>query len=160
MRILRALLREKRSPPATSSAAKRDQGPAATSNVETGIGANTYCRGDVVSDDDVRIDGTLEGSIKTTGSLVVSESARIVGDVEAGNISVSGAIKGNIDGNRVEILETGRVWGDLTINSLLLDEGAYLSGRTAVRGDIEPPMIELSSSRSKLVPMPDGLADT
>jgi len=42
----------------------------------------------------------------------------------------------------VEILETGRVWGDLTINSLLLNEGAYLRGQTTMHGDIEPPMIE------------------
>jgi len=40
------------------------------------------------------------------------------------------------------VLETGRVWGDLTVNSLLISEGAYLRGQTTMHTDIEPPLIE------------------
>jgi len=112
------------------------------SKIETIIGPNAYFRGDIQSDGGVRIDGVLEGTIDITGNLVIGESAKIIGDVSAHNVSISGAIKGNIAGNRVEILETGRVWGDLSINSLLLNEGAYLRGKTTMQGDIEPPMIE------------------
>ena len=117
--------------------------PAApVSKIETVIGPNAYFRGDIQSDGGIRVDGILEGTIEATGNLVVGEGAKIIADIQANNISISGAIKGNINGNRVEILETGRVWGDLTINSLLLNEGAYLRGQTTMHGDIEPPMIE------------------
>jgi len=112
------------------------------SKIETIIGPNAYFRGDVQSDGGVRIDGVFEGNIDITGNLIVGEGAKIVAEINAHNISISGAIKGNVSGNRVEILETGRVWGDLTINSLLLNEGAYLRGQTMMHGDIEPPMIE------------------
>lgn len=112
------------------------------SKIETIVGPNAYFRGDIQSDGGVRIDGVFEGTIDITGNLVVGEAAKIIADVSATNISISGAIKGNINANRVEILETGRVWGDLTINSLLLNEGAYLRGQTTMHGDIEPPMIE------------------
>jgi cytoskeletal protein CcmA (bactofilin family) len=94
-----------------------------------------------------------EGSIQTTGNLVIGESAKIIADVQANNISISGAIKGDIKGNRVEILETGRVWGDLTINSLLLNEGAYLRGQTTMQTDIEPPLIEAPKPRTGEVPV-------
>ncbi len=63
-------------------------------------------------------------------------------------------MKGNVNANRVEILETGRVWGDLTINSLLLNEGAYLRGQTTMHGDIEPPLIEAPKSPSGTKPAP------
>ena len=115
---------------------------APVSKIETVIGPNAHFRGDIQSDGGVRIDGIYEGTIDITGNLVIGEGAKLIAEISANNISISGAIKGNISGNRVEILETGRVWGDLTINSLLLNEGAYLRGQTTMHGDIEPPMIE------------------
>jgi cytoskeletal protein CcmA (bactofilin family) len=127
---------------------------APVSKIETIIGPNAYFRGDIQSDGGVRIDGVFEGTVDITGNLVIGEGAKIVADVSANNISISGAIKGNITGNRVEILETGRVWGDLTINSLLLNEGAYLRGQTMMHGDIEPPMIEAPRSQAHPQPQP------
>jgi cytoskeletal protein CcmA (bactofilin family) len=105
------------------------------------VGPNAHFKGEIQSDSGVRIDGIFEGSVNITGNLVIGEAAKVVADVNAENISISGAVKGDISGNRVEILETGRVWGDLTINSLLLNEGAYLRGQTMMHGDIEPPLI-------------------
>jgi len=116
--------------------------PSPTSKIETVVGPNAYFRGDIQADGGIRVDGIFEGSIDITGNLVIGEGAKIIADIQANNISISGAIKGNISGNRVEILETGRVWGDLTVNSLLLNEGAYLRGQTTMHADIEPPLIE------------------
>ncbi len=127
----------------------RETAAAPTSKIETIIGPNAYIRGDIQSDGGVRVDGVFEGSIDITGNLIIGEGAKIVADVKANNVSISGAIKGNVNGNMVEILETGRVWGDLTINSLLLNEGAYLRGQTTMHGDIEPPMIEPPRPRRK-----------
>ncbi len=115
---------------------------APASKIETIIGPNAHFKGDVQSDGGVRVDGIFEGTIDITGNLVIGEGAKVIADIQANNISISGAVKGDVAGNRVEILETGRVWGDLTINSLLLNEGAYLRGQTTMHADIEPPMIE------------------
>jgi len=132
---------------------------APASKIETIIGPNAYFRGDIQSDGGVRVDGIVEGSIDLTGNLVVGEGAKIVAEIQANNISISGAIKGNIAGNRVEILETGRVWGDLTINSLLLNEGAYLRGRTTMHADIEPPMIEAPKTKPAAHPASPNIVD-
>ena len=112
------------------------------SKIETIVGPNAHFRGDVQSDGGIKIDGLFEGSIDVAGNLVIGEGAKVIAEIRANNISISGAVKGNVNGNRVEILETGRVWGDLTIKSLLLNEGAYLRGQTTMHGDIEPPLIE------------------
>jgi cytoskeletal protein CcmA (bactofilin family) len=129
------------------------------SKIETVIGPNAHFRGDIQSDGGVRIDGIFEGAIDITGNLVIGEGAKLIAEVNANNISISGAIKGNISGNRVEILETGRVWGDLTINSLLLNEGAYLRGQTTMHGDIEPPMIEPPKPRHAAQPAGATIVD-
>ena len=129
------------------------------SKIETVIGPNAHFRGDIQSDGGVRIDGILEGNIDLTGNLVIGEGAKLIAEINANNISISGAVKGNVSGNRVEILETGRVWGDLTINSLLLNEGAYLRGQTTMHGDIEPPMIEPPKPRTAEEPASTTIVD-
>jgi cytoskeletal protein CcmA (bactofilin family) len=116
--------------------------PAAGSKIETVIGPNCHLQGTLQCDGGVRIDGVFQGNIDTTGNVIVGESAKVIADIKANNVSVGGAVKGNITGNRVEVLETGRVWGDLKVNGLLLNEGAYLRGQTMMHTDLEPPMIE------------------
>ncbi len=130
--------------------------PAPSARIETVIGPNAHFRGDIVSEGGVRVDGIFEGTIETTGNLVIGESAKVIADIHANNVSVSGAVKGNIFGNRVEILETGRVWGDLTVSSLLLNEGAYLRGQTTMHADIEPPQLEPPKPRPAAEPRPAG----
>lgn len=128
--------------------------PSAGRQIETVIGPNCYVQGTIQSDGGVRIDGVFQGDVDTTGNLIIGESAKVVAEINANNISVGGAVKGNISGNRVEILETGRVWGDLKVNSLLLNEGAYLRGQTMMHADIEPPMIEPPKSAHAPPPPP------
>ena len=111
-------------------------------DIETNIGPNCHIQGTIQSDGNMRIEGIFQGELDTAGNLVVAESAKLIAQVAANNVSVAGAVKGNISANRIEILETGRVWGDLTVNSLLLNEGAYLRGQTMMHADLEPPMIE------------------
>ncbi len=132
---------------------------APVSKIETIIGPNAHFRGDVQADGGVRIEGIFEGNIDITGNLVIGEGAKLIAQINANNISVSGAVKGNITGNRVEILETGRVWGDLTINSLLLNEGAYLRGQTTMHGDVEPPLIEPPKPRPAAEPARTTIVD-
>jgi cytoskeletal protein CcmA (bactofilin family) len=121
--------------------------------IETILGPNAHFKGEIQSDGGVRIDGVFEGTVDITGNLVVGESAKVVAEITANNVSISGAVKGNIDGNRVEILNTGRVWGDLRINTLLLNEGAYLRGQTIMHGDMEFPMIEAPVSEGEKAPV-------
>jgi len=116
--------------------------PPVRGNIETVIGPNCHINGTLQSDGGIRIEGVFQGDIDTAGNLVIGETAKVIAEISANNVSIAGAVKGNISGNRVEILETGKVWGDLRVNSLLLNEGAYLRGQTMMHADIEPPMIE------------------
>ncbi|MCJ7550372.1 MAG: polymer-forming cytoskeletal protein [Anaerolineae bacterium] len=119
-----------------------------SSAIESTIGPNTHIKGDIQGDGGLRVDGIVEGSIELTGNLVVSESARIRADIKASNISVAGAVQGNITATRVEILDTGRVWGDLTVKSLLVNEGAYFRGQTFMPQDLKPPQLPSPTSSS------------
>jgi len=143
----------------TSSSAMRSRTPGPVTQIETVLGPNAHFQGDLQSDGGVRIEGIFEGSIDITGNLVVSESAKVLAKIKVNNLSVAGAVKGNIEANRVEILETGRVWGDLYVNALLLNEGAYLRGQTTMHGDVEFPMIEAPESATTSVDAKTQIVD-
>ena len=112
------------------------------SKIETVIGPNCHINGMLQSDGGIRIEGIFDGHIQTTGNLVIADSAKVIAEVQAYNVVVSGTLKGNVTANRVEITGSGKLWGDLNVNSLLLNEGAFLKGQTNMGGDIEPPLIE------------------
>lgn len=110
--------------------------------IETIIGPTTKFRGAIQADGSIRVDGIYEGSIETAGNLIIGAQAKLIADITAHNVSVSGAVKGDISANRVEVLETGRIWGDLTVNSFTLDDGGFVSGQVHMHTDVAPPMLE------------------
>ena len=62
-------------------------------------------------------------------------------DITAENVSVSGAVKGNITARgRLEILPTGRVWADIAVASFLIDDGGFFRGEITMSGKPEPSL--------------------
>ena len=109
--------------------------------IETIIGPNTNFDGHLKCDGSVRIDGVCEGGkIETVGNVIVSPDAKVAANIVARNVSVSGAVTGKIKAsNRLEILSTGRVWGDVEVGSFLLDEEAFFSGQLVMNEEPEIP---------------------
>jgi len=124
-------------------AATTRQPAAASKPIETTIGPNTHVKGEIQGDGSLRVEGVVEGNIATTGNLVITESAKVLAEIKAANVSVAGAVKGNIHANRVEVLATGRVWGDMTVKVMLTNEGAYVSGQIIMPKDVKPPQLEV-----------------
>jgi cytoskeletal protein CcmA (bactofilin family) len=109
--------------------------------IETIIGPNTNFNGHLKCDGNVRIDGVCEeGLIETVGNVIVSANAMVAADIVARNVSVSGAVSGKISASdRLEILSTGRVWGDVEVGSFLLDEDGYFRGQLVMKEEPEVP---------------------
>jgi len=121
---------------------KRDKfKPPPPGQVETVVGPTTNFKGTVQNDGGLRVDGVFEGLVETGGNFIIGEEAKVMADVVAYNVSVAGAIKGNIKANRVEVLSTGRVWGDVTVKSFLVDEGGFVRGEIIMEGaEFKPPI--------------------
>lgn len=118
--------------------------------IETVIGPNTNFDGHLKCDGSVRIDGICEGGvIETVGNVIVGPDAMVAADLVARNVSVSGAVTGKIRASgRLEILSTGRVWGDVEVGSFLLDEEGYFRGQMVMKEEpAKPP--QLASSAAK-----------
>lgn len=119
---------------------------------ETIIGPNTSFDGHLKCDGSVRIEGVCEGGvIETVGNVIVSPEAMVAADIVARNVSVSGAVTGKIKAsNRLEILSTGRVWGDVEVGSFLLDEDGYFRGQLVMKEEPElPPQLAKTPSAGR-----------
>jgi len=109
--------------------------------IEAVIGPAASFNGHLKCDGSVRIDGLCEGIVETAGNVIIGEGAKVMADIIAENVSVSGAVKGNITARgRLEILSTGRVWADLTVTSFLIDEGGFFRGGLVMSGEPEPSL--------------------
>lgn len=113
--------------------------------IEVAIGARATFAGDLRCDGSIRIDGVMEsGTIETLGNVIITASAKVMADIKAKTVSISGAYKGEITASRVELLEGGRAWGRLKVASFLLDEGGYLRGELVMQEETpsEPFVLE------------------
>jgi cytoskeletal protein CcmA (bactofilin family) len=95
------------------------------------ISKSILVRGDVVSTEDLMIDGQVQGTIELGDhSLTIGSGAEIVADLVAKTITISGQVKGDVVGSeRVELKATGKVEGDINAPRFVMEEGATLSGK-------------------------------
>ena len=116
--------------------------PKAAVEIETVLGPNTNVQGDVRSSGGVRIDGDFGGTLDIAGNLVIGENAKVVADIKANNVQVQGTVQGDITAKRLEILDTGKLWGDIAVDSFVLDDGGFYHGQSKMQSDTEPPLLE------------------
>lgn len=111
---------------------------------ETVLGASSTMEGVLRSSANVRLDGTFTGTLEITGNVLVGETARINADINAKNISIAGAVRGNVNGKKVQLLRTGRVWGDISATALTTEEGAFIDGKISMMSHeaARPPELE------------------
>jgi cytoskeletal protein CcmA (bactofilin family) len=95
------------------------------------IGPSIVIRGEVVAQEDLVVAGRIEGTIEMEGHrLTVNKDAELKATIHAREIAVAGAVVGTILAvERVELLQTGEVQGDINTPSLRMSDGAGLTGR-------------------------------
>jgi len=95
------------------------------------VGKGLRIEGRIVSSEDLTIDGSVEGSIELGNhSLVIGQGAAVKADLTAKAITISGTVTGAVRATeKVELLETGSVEGDINSPKFLMAEGAIVRGK-------------------------------
>jgi len=127
---------------------------------ETVLGTNSTLEGHLQSSANVRLDGTFTGTLEIGGNILVGETAHINADINARNISIAGAVRGNVSGKKVQLLRTGRIWGDIHATALTTEEGAFIDGKiTMVSPQEQAPEPEEDDSAASLGAVEDQVAE-
>lgn len=137
---------------------KNEKESASVQETETIIAPSVRVEGDFVSQGNVRIEGSVTGSISTERDLLVGEAAVITADVSARNASVSGEMRGNLRiAERLELTATARVYGDIQAKILAVSPGAMMKGQLVVGMEADAaipaaaPMRASRTSRDKKI---------
>lgn len=93
------------------------------------LGSGTTIVGNIVSQGDVRVDGTLEGNLTTQSKLVIGTTGRIVGEIKCRDCEVAGTVKGKIQVENLLMLKaTAVVEGEIRTSKLAIESNAVFSG--------------------------------
>ena len=124
------------------------------------IGKSVRIKGDLSGSEDIYIDGQVEGSIQLSGnSLTVGPNGRVRANVTAKNVTVGGALDGNIQtSERTELRKTAVVNGDVQTRRIAIEEGAYFKGKLEIlpESKIQPVsgVAAVAASTGSLTPSP------
>ena len=101
------------------------------------IGNGTHLVGDVKSNGDFRIDGSLKGNIEVKGKLVVGPQGSVEGEITCQNADVSGIIKGKINAaDLLTLKSTAKINGDITTGKIAIEPDAQFSGTCSMAGGV------------------------
>jgi len=110
------------------------------------IGKNTSIVGDVISEGDFRIDGSVEGTIKTSGRVVIGKDGAVKGKVFCENADIEGKFSGELQVSSLLTLKaTAVISGDVIISKLSVEPGAEFNATCAMKGSVK----ELKNEQSK-----------
>ena len=97
---------------------------------DTVIGATVAVEGTFHSEDNMLIEGSVTGTLRTSKNLTVGKGAHIKADVAAANMYISGEIRGNLTATgSIQLAASARVYGDVETNIISIETGAVLQGR-------------------------------
>lgn len=110
------------------------------SPIDSLIGAGSIITGDIQFTGGLRIDGHVKGNIKAVGdklgTLVLSELAKVEGEIEVDHVVINGTVAGSVRTKEyLELLSKARVTGDVSYKTIEIHVGAIIMGRLMHEGE-------------------------
>jgi len=105
------------------------------------LSADVEIKGSIKFQNELTIDGKVEGEITSAGVLVIGENSEVRGEIKTKSVTVHGKVQGNITvEERCELKGRAQLIGDLKAARLVIEEGATFVGKSEVspRGAIKP----------------------
>lgn len=94
------------------------------------IGNGTTIKGEVIATGDIRVDGTIIGTMKSTGKVVIGQQGVVEGDIICNSADISGKVKGTIRVDELTSLKaTSRLEVELYTKQLFIEVGAIFTGK-------------------------------
>lgn len=100
------------------------------------IGADMVIEGNIKATEAIRVEGNVNGDVSSEGTLVISSTGKVVGNIRGNNIMIAGSIEGDlVSEGRTEVASTGKIIGNIRTKSLIVDENAVFQGQCTMNPD-------------------------
>ncbi|MCP4882967.1 MAG: polymer-forming cytoskeletal protein [Flavobacteriales bacterium] len=102
------------------------------------IAKNTSLVGDIQSDGDFRVDGKIEGTIKTTGRVVIGKDGFVSGTIDCAHADIEGSFSGKLIVDQILSLKnTADISGDVVMGKLSVEPGAVFNATCAMKSSVK-----------------------
>lgn len=117
---------------------QKDQSTMEATTQQNIIAQGTKIVGDIASQGPFRIDGTIEGNVKTSGKIVVGKSGYIKGTLQGENADFEGKFSGKlILSGTLSLKATAHIEGEVHINKLAVEPGATFNATCSMKGTVK-----------------------
>ncbi|MFP4209161.1 MAG: polymer-forming cytoskeletal protein [Wenzhouxiangella sp.] len=122
----------------------------------TVVAAGTELVGNLALEDNLHIDGRIKGDVESRAEVIIGQPGHMEGRIQAQRVLVSGSFEGTIETERLEIVASGRVTGEVTVGQLVVESGAHFNGSSRIRGDEPPRQLTHDSTEAKTAASADS----
>lgn len=117
---------------------KKSKTPAIVGNQQNRITEGTTITGDLISKSGMRIDGQVQGNVKTPSKVVLGETGVIKGTLECENADIEGKFSGNMTiSGTLTLRATAQVDGDVVAGKLAIEPGAAFNATCVMKGAVK-----------------------
>jgi cytoskeletal protein CcmA (bactofilin family) len=118
------------------------------------LGKSVIVKGQIISSEDLTIDGEVEGSVELhEHRLTVGSNGRVVANVKAREVVVLGTIQGNVETTgKLEIRKEAKLVGDIKTPRIMIEDGAYVKGNVDILRAEVPRPVAVAAPKPQAVP--------
>jgi cytoskeletal protein CcmA (bactofilin family) len=97
------------------------------------IDSGCVIRGELEFKSSFRLDGRMEGHIKSSSELLIGETGIIEGEIDVARCIIGGEVRGTIRAAEQVVLHaSAKVWAEIQTSALVMEEGAFLEGKVVM----------------------------
>jgi cytoskeletal protein CcmA (bactofilin family) len=112
------------------------------------IGSSMQIKGEIRSQEELFVDGEIEGTLEVRNALTVGAKGKVRANVKARDVIVLGSVKGNVEvSGKIAIRDKGSLIGDIRTAGISIEDGAYFKGSIdIVRSEPAKPVVQASAA--------------
>ena len=116
----------------------RGKGDIRSGEVEAFLGKNSSYEGKMGFEGMARLDGKFDGEIFSGDMLIIGETATVNAEINVSTLVIDGKVSGNVSATgKIEIHATGKLYGNITTPTLVIEEGGLFDGTCKMEKEVE-----------------------
>jgi cytoskeletal protein CcmA (bactofilin family) len=100
------------------------------------LDSGSHLHGELRFEASFRVDGKLTGMVESEGDLIVGEAGEVDGEVQVGQVFISGTVRGRITASKkIQIAPSGKLFAEIDTPALVIEDGATFEGSCSMTRD-------------------------